>query len=74
LQLLADEGLLVSFSCSHHVSRQMLLEVVVEASVDSKRHLRILKSLGQALDHPILPHLPETEYLKGFIFQRIPGR
>jgi 23S rRNA (cytosine1962-C5)-methyltransferase len=74
LQLLADEGLLVSFSCSHHVSRQMLLEVVVEASVDSKRHLRIIKSLGQPLDHPILPHLPETEYLKGFIFQRIAGR
>jgi 23S rRNA (cytosine1962-C5)-methyltransferase len=74
LQLLSDEGLLVSFSCSHHVSRQMLLEVVVEASVDSKRHLRIVKSLGQPLDHPILPHLPETEYLKGFIFQRIPGR
>jgi 23S rRNA (cytosine1962-C5)-methyltransferase len=74
LQLLSDEGLLVSISCSHHVSRQMLLEVVVEASVDSKRHLRILKSLGQPLDHPILPHLPETEYLKGFIFQRIPGR
>jgi 23S rRNA (cytosine1962-C5)-methyltransferase len=74
LQLLSDEGLLVSFSCSHHVSRQMLLEVVVEASVDAKRHLRIIKSLGQPLDHPILPHLPETEYLKGFIFQRIPGR
>jgi 23S rRNA (cytosine1962-C5)-methyltransferase len=74
LQLLSDEGLLVSFSCSHHVTRQMLLEVVVEASVDAKRHLRIVQSLGQSLDHPILPHLPETEYLKGFIFQRIPGR
>jgi 23S rRNA (cytosine1962-C5)-methyltransferase len=74
LQLLSDEGLLVGFSCSHHVSRQMLQEVVVEASVDAKRHLRIVKSLGQPLDHPILPHLPETEYLKGFIFQRMPGR
>jgi len=74
LQLLSDEGFLVSFSCSHHVSRTMLLEVVVEESVDAKRHLRIIKSLGQPLDHPILPHLPETEYLKGFIFQRIPGR
>ena len=74
LQLLSDEGLLVTFSCSHHVSRQMLLEVVVEASIDAKRHLRIIKSLGQPLDHPILPHLPETEYLKGFILQRMPGR
>ena len=74
LQLLSDEGLLVTFSCSHHVSRQMLVEVVVEASIDAKRHLRMIKSLGQPLDHPILPHLPETEYLKGFIFQRMPGR
>jgi len=74
LQLLSDDGLLVTFSCSHHVSRQMLIEVVVEASIDAKRHLRMIKSLGQPLDHPILPHLPETEYLKGFIFQRMPGR
>jgi 23S rRNA (cytosine1962-C5)-methyltransferase len=74
LQLLSEEGLLVTFSCSHHVSRQMLVEVVVEASIDAKRHLRMIKSLGQPLDHPILPHLPETEYLKGFIFQRMPGR
>lgn len=74
LQLLSEEGLLVTFSCSHHVTRQMLLEVAVEASVDAKRHLRMIKSLGQPLDHPILPHLPETEYLKGFIFQRLTGR
>jgi 23S rRNA (cytosine1962-C5)-methyltransferase len=74
LQLLADEGLLVTFSCSHHVTRQLLLEIVVEASVDAKRHLRVIKPLGQPADHPILAHLPETEYLKGFIFERIPGR
>jgi 23S rRNA (cytosine1962-C5)-methyltransferase len=74
LQLLSEEGLLVTFSCSHHVTRQMLLEVAVEASVDARRHLRTIKSLGQPLDHPVLPHLPETEYLKGFIFQRLPGR
>jgi 23S rRNA (cytosine1962-C5)-methyltransferase len=74
LQLLSEEGLLVTFSCSHHVTRQMLLEVVVGASVDAKRHLRMIKSLGQPLDHPILAHLPETEYLKGFILQRLPGR
>jgi 23S rRNA (cytosine1962-C5)-methyltransferase len=74
LQLLADEGLLVTFSCSHHVPRQMLLEIAVEASVDARRHLRVIKSLGQPADHPILAHLPETEYLKGFVFQRLPGR
>jgi 23S rRNA (cytosine1962-C5)-methyltransferase len=74
IQLLAPHGLLVTFSCSHHVTQAALLEVVVDASVDAKRHLRWLKSLSQPLDHPILPHLPETEYLKGFIFQALPGR
>jgi len=74
LQLLAPEGLLVTFSCSHHISRSMLLEIAVEASVDAKRYLRLIKSLSQPLDHPVLPHLPETEYLKGFIFQLLPGR
>jgi 23S rRNA (cytosine1962-C5)-methyltransferase len=74
IQLLAPHGLLVTFSCSHHISQSALLDIVVDASVDVKRHLRRIKSLSQPLDHPILPHLPETEYLKGFIFQLLPGR
>jgi 23S rRNA (cytosine1962-C5)-methyltransferase len=74
LQLLAPEGFLVTFSCSHHVSREMFLEMIVDASVDARRHVRTLKQLFQPLDHPILPHLPESEYLKGFILQTLPGR
>jgi 23S rRNA (cytosine1962-C5)-methyltransferase len=74
IQLLAPQGLLVTFSCSHHISQSALLDIVVDASVDARKHLRRIKSLSQPLDHPILPHLPETEYLKGFIFQLLPGR
>jgi 23S rRNA (cytosine1962-C5)-methyltransferase len=74
LQLLTPEGFLATFSCSHHVSREMFLEMIVDASVDAKRHVRILKQFSQPLDHPILPHIPETEYLKGFLFQVLPGR
>jgi len=74
LQLLPPEGFLATFSCSHHVSREMFLEMIVDASVDAKRHVRILKSLSQPLDHPILPHIPETEYLKGYLLQLLPGR
>jgi 23S rRNA (cytosine1962-C5)-methyltransferase len=48
--------------------------MVVDASVDARRHVRMLKQLFQPLDHPILPHIPETEYLKGFLFQVLPGR
>jgi 23S rRNA (cytosine1962-C5)-methyltransferase len=74
IQLLAPQGLLVTFSCSHHLSQSALLDIIVDASIDAGKHLRRIKSLSQPLDHPILPHLPETEYLKGFIFQLLPGR
>ncbi|MBV9104660.1 MAG: class I SAM-dependent rRNA methyltransferase [Verrucomicrobia bacterium] len=74
LQLLAPDGYLATFSCSHHVSREMFLEMIVDASVDAKRHVRIIKYLSQPLDHPILPHIPETEYLKGYLLQVLPGR
>jgi 23S rRNA (cytosine1962-C5)-methyltransferase len=74
LQLLPPDGYLATFSCSHHVSREMFLEMIVDASVDAKRHVRIIKYLSQPLDHPILPHIPETEYLKGYLLQVLPGR
>jgi 23S rRNA (cytosine1962-C5)-methyltransferase len=74
LQLLPPDGCLATFSCSHHVSREMFLQMIVDASVDAKRHLRILNYLSQPLDHPILPHIPETEYLKGYLLQVLPGR
>jgi 23S rRNA (cytosine1962-C5)-methyltransferase len=74
LQLLPPDGYLATFSCSHHVSRETFLEMIVDASVDAKRHVRIVKYLSQPLDHPILPHIPETEYLKGYILQVLPGR
>ena len=74
LQLLPPDGYLATFSCSHHISREMFLEMIVDASVDARRHVRIVKYLSQPLDHPILPHIPETEYLKGFLLQVVPGR
>jgi 23S rRNA (cytosine1962-C5)-methyltransferase len=74
LQLLPPDGYLATFCCSHHVSREMFLEMIVDASVDAKRHVRIVKYLSQPLDHPILPHIPETEYLKGYLLQVLPGR
>lgn len=74
LQLLSPHGLLATFSCSHHVTREMFRDMLVDASVDAKRFVRVLRFLSQPLDHPILPHMPETEYLKGFLLQALPGR
>jgi 23S rRNA (cytosine1962-C5)-methyltransferase len=74
LKLLKPEGILATFCCSHHVSREQFLATVVEACVDAKRTVRQREMLGHGADHPVLPTIPESEYLKGFIFELVPGR
>ncbi len=69
LQLLDPGGILVTCSCSHHMSEVMLLEAVTEAARDSRRTLRLLERRTQASDHPILPAIPETHYLKCMILE-----
>ncbi|MEA3212174.1 MAG: rRNA (cytosine1962-C5)-methyltransferase [Chthoniobacter sp.] len=74
LKLLNPEGLLATFCCSYHVSHEHFRGVINEATVDAKKTLRQLATFTQALDHPIIPTLPETEYLKGYVFEMVPGR
>jgi len=74
LKLLAPGGLLATFSCSHHISDELFSGIIAEAAVDAKRTLRLLERFGQGPDHPVLLNLPETEYLRGFLFELAPGR
>jgi 23S rRNA (cytosine1962-C5)-methyltransferase len=74
LKMLEPDGLLATFSCSHHLSDEALRQIVVDASVDAKRFVRILGRFEQGPDHPVLPHIPETEYLKGWLLEALPGR
>jgi len=69
LRLLGPGGILVTCSCSHHMSEAMLLEIVAEASLNANRTLRVLERRTQAQDHPILLTVPETHYLKCLILQ-----
>ncbi len=69
LRLLAPGGVLVTCSCSHHVSEAMLLELVAAASLDAGRTLRVLERRTQSQDHPILLTVPETHYLKWLILE-----
>jgi 23S rRNA (cytosine1962-C5)-methyltransferase len=69
LRLLKSGGVLVSCSCSHHLSEADLLEVIAEASLDAGRSLRVLERRTQGRDHPILLTVPETHYLKCLILQ-----
>ena len=64
LKMLRPGGLLVTCSCSYHVSEHEFLEVVADAARDARKTLRILERRGQAKDHPILLNVPETSYLK----------
>jgi 23S rRNA (cytosine1962-C5)-methyltransferase len=69
LKLLKKNGVLATFCCSHHVDANTFQQVILEAAFDARRVLRKVESYAQAPDHPVLPTIPETEYLKGFGFE-----
>ena len=69
LRLLPPGGILITCSCSHHLSEAALLELVAQASLDAGRTLRVLERRTQAQDHPILLTVPETHYLKCLILE-----
>ncbi len=73
-KLLSKDGLLATFSCSHHVSDAAFSETITDALVDARRSARRVRRFEQARDHPVLPTIPETEYLRGFLFEMMPGR
>jgi 23S rRNA (cytosine1962-C5)-methyltransferase len=62
-------GLLATFSCSHHVSLQLFEEICHSAAVDAGGSVRLLATLTQSRDHPVLLSVPETRYLKGLLLQ-----
>lgn len=66
LHLLAADGILVSCSCSHHLSEEQLQRILLRESRQAGRRLQILERGGQGPDHPVHPAIPETLYLKAF--------
>lgn len=73
-KLLSPHGLLATFSCSHHVGTEIFAETMASALVDARRSARRLRRFEQALDHPVLPTIPETEYFRGLLLEMMPGR
>jgi 23S rRNA (cytosine1962-C5)-methyltransferase len=67
LKMLRPGGILVTCSCSYHVSHSNFLEMLADAAIDAHRTLRLLEVRGQSKDHPILLNIPETAYLKCII-------
>ena len=69
LKLLKTGGTLATFCCSHHVDAMMFQQIILEAAYDARRILRRVATYSQSPDHPIIPAISETEYLKGFAFE-----
>jgi 23S rRNA (cytosine1962-C5)-methyltransferase len=74
LKLLDKGGILSTFCCSHHASRELFLENLADASVDAKKSLRLIGEHSQRADHPVLITIPETGYLKGVTVEVIATR
>lgn len=69
LKMLRPGGVLVTCSCSYHVSEGDFLDTVASAALDARRTVRLIEKRGQARDHPVLVGVPETSYLKCLILQ-----
>ena len=64
LKLLNPGGVLVTCTCSYHVSEELFLEIVADAANDARKRVQIVEKRMQASDHPVLVGMPETYYLK----------
>jgi 23S rRNA (cytosine1962-C5)-methyltransferase len=69
LKLLKPGGTLATFCCSHHVDAATFQDVILSAAYDTRHVLRRVATYSQSPDHPVIPMIPETEYLKGFAFE-----
>jgi 23S rRNA (cytosine1962-C5)-methyltransferase len=71
LKLLRPEGVLITSSCSYHMSESDFFEVLCDAAHDSHRYIQVLEKRGQSNDHPVLAGMPETHYLKCFFLRAL---
>jgi 23S rRNA (cytosine1962-C5)-methyltransferase len=69
LKLLKPGGTLATFCCSHHVDAGLFQDTVLSAAFDARRILRRIAIYSQSPDHPVIPMIPESEYLKGYAFE-----
>jgi 23S rRNA (cytosine1962-C5)-methyltransferase len=67
LKLLKPGGILLTCSCSYHISEATFLQILAEAANDARKNIAVLERRTQAMDHPVLLTVPETHYLKCLI-------
>jgi 23S rRNA (cytosine1962-C5)-methyltransferase len=71
LKLLNPSGVLITCTCSYHISEELFIDIIEDAALDARRRLQIIEKRGQSTDHPVLLGVPETHYLKCVIARAI---
>ncbi len=69
MQAVKENGFLVTSSCSHHIKNDEFLEIINSSSVKAGRKIQLIHFNSASLDHPQLPSMPETTYLKFAVFR-----
>ncbi len=67
MRLLHKNSYLFTYSCSHHISEKQFEEILVKSAEQAGRKIQIIDFANCSYDHPVLPQMPETKYLKGYI-------
>ncbi|HSP34386.1 MAG TPA: class I SAM-dependent rRNA methyltransferase [Thermoanaerobaculia bacterium] len=69
MRLVKPGGLMMTFSCSGHLSLDLFQKIIFSAALDARRRVSFVRRLGAGMDHPVSLYAPEGEYLKGFLLQ-----
>ncbi|MHB8580613.1 MAG: class I SAM-dependent rRNA methyltransferase [Ignavibacteriaceae bacterium] len=69
LQLVSKNGILVTSSCSHHLEKEEFIQIVNSAAVKLQKRIQLINYNGASIDHPVIPAMPETVYLKFAVFR-----
>jgi len=70
-RLLKSDGLLFTFTCSHHMNWDLFQKIIFSAAVDAGRRVQLLERRGHPIDHPVNLFHPEGEYLRGIVLRAI---
>jgi 23S rRNA (cytosine1962-C5)-methyltransferase len=69
MKALTPDGILATYTCSHHMHDTELRQVLAEAANDAKRRVTVVEWCHQPTDHPVLATMPESEYLRGYVLR-----
>lgn len=69
MRLLKPNSFLFTFSCSYHINEKSFEEMLIKSSEEAKRKIQIVEFRNCSFDHPVLPQMPETKYLKGYLLR-----